>query len=175
LLAARRTDRKFIGFDLKKEYVELAAKRLNTTFTENASGITTGQPVRLRTDFPDTKQSRRIYFKSRHLNASDAAVFEYILFQTVNSSDQNADAELSHNQIAAATKLSRRTVIRSVKRLADVDLIQTMKDAEWHRGHANLIAIASSLLVPIEMQPSVTNRQNRRRRGTSVRLPLACH
>jgi hypothetical protein len=40
-------------------------------------------------------------------------------------------------------------VIRSIKRLADLKLIETVKDAEWHRGRSNRVAIAASLLVPI--------------------------
>lgn len=151
LLAAQRTGRKSVGFDIKREYVEIAAKRLNTAFTEHISVINPGQTVRLRTDFPDTPKSRRIYLKSRNLNVSDAAVFEYILLQTVNSAGQKAAAELSHNEIAAATQLSRSTVIRSVKRLTDAKLIETTKDAEWHRGIANRIAVGCSLLLPIEV------------------------
>ena len=112
--------------------------------------INPGQPVRLRTDFPDTAKSRRIYLKSRNLNASDAAFFEYVLSQTVISSERNAAAELSHNQIAAATKLSRRTVIRSIERLEKAELIQTVRHEEWHRGNDNQIAVATSLLVPLE-------------------------
>jgi hypothetical protein len=108
-----------------------------------------GQPVRLRTDFPDTPKSRRIYLKSRNLNASDAAVFEFILSKTVNADGHIAAAELSHNQIVAATGISRSTVIRSIKRLADLKLIETVKDAEWHRGRSNRVAIAASWLVPI--------------------------
>jgi CRP-like cAMP-binding protein len=96
--------------------------------------ISPGQPVRLRTDFPDTAKSRRIYFRSRGLNVSDAAVFEFILSQTVNADGHKAAAELSHNQIAAATGLSRRTVIRSIERLEKAALIETMKHKEWHRG-----------------------------------------
>jgi DNA modification methylase len=149
LKAAQRTGRKFIGFDIKKEYVELAANRLSTTFTEHTTVINPGQQVRLRTDFPDTKQSRRIYFQSRKLNVSDAAVFEFILLKTVNGDGQRASAELSHNQIAAATTLSRRTVIRSIERLERVGMIETAKHEQWHMGNANRIAVAPSLLVPV--------------------------
>ena len=111
--------------------------------------INPGQPVRLRTDFPDTAKSRRIYLKSRNLNASDAAVFEFVLSKTVSSNGRTAAAELSHNQIATATGISRSTVIRSIKRLADLKLIETVKDAEWHRGRSNRVGIAASLLVPL--------------------------
>jgi DNA modification methylase len=149
LVAAQRCGRRWMGFDSKKEYVELAAKRLNTTFTENVTVMNPGQPVRLRTDFPDTAKSRRIYLESRNLNASDAAVFESILSVTVNSLNRRAAIELSHNQIVAATGISRSTVIRSIKRLADITLIETVKDEEWHRGHSNRVGIAASLLVPI--------------------------
>ena len=149
LIVAKRLGRHFIGIDIKKEYVELAAKRLNTTFTQHITVINPGQPVRLRTDFPNTPKSRRIYLESRNLNASDAAVFELILSMTVNSLDRKAAIELSHNQIVAATGISRSTVIRSIKRLADLKLIETVKDAEWHRGRSNRVAIAASWLVPI--------------------------
>jgi SAM-dependent methyltransferase len=98
LLAAQRLGRRWIGFDLKKEYVELAAKRLGTTYTEHGTAILPGQPVRLRTDFPDNAQSRRIYFQSRRLNSSDAAVFEYVLSKTVFSDERNVAVELSHNR-----------------------------------------------------------------------------
>jgi site-specific DNA-methyltransferase (adenine-specific)/site-specific DNA-methyltransferase (cytosine-N4-specific) len=170
LVAAQRLGRRWIGFDSKREYVELAAKRLKTTFTEHTSVITPGQPVRLRTDFPDTAKSRRIYLKSRKLNASDSTVFELILSKTVNADGQTAAAELSHNDIAAATKLSRRTVIRSIERLEKAGFIGTVKHEEWHRGNANRIAIASSLLVALEVGASATPGGNGRSRGT--RLPL---
>jgi ribosomal protein L11 methylase PrmA len=149
LIAAQRLGRRWIGFDSKREYVEIAANRLHATFTENVTVINPGQPVRLRTDFPNTPKSRRIYLESRNLNASDAAVFELILSMTVNSLDRKAAIELSHNQIVAATGISRSTVIRSIKRLADLRLIETVKDAEWHRGRSNRVGIAASLLVPI--------------------------
>ena len=149
LIAAKRLRRKFIGFDAKKEYVELAAQRLNAPFSEHLPTIHPGQPVRLRTDFPNTPKSRRIYLESQNLNASDAAVFELILSMTVNSLDRKAAIELSHNQIVAATGISRSTVIRSIKRLEDLKLIDTVKDAEWHRGRSNRVGIAASLLVPI--------------------------
>ena len=103
LIAAQLLGRRWIGFDSKREYVEIAAQRLNTIFTEHASVIAPGQRVRLRTDFPDTAKSRRIYLKGRNLNASDAAVFEFILSKTVEGDGHNPAAELSHNQIAAAT------------------------------------------------------------------------
>jgi ribosomal protein L11 methylase PrmA len=148
LIAAQRLGRRWIGFDSKREYVEIAASRLDATFTEHITVIKPGQPVRLRTDFPDTAKSRRIYLESRNLNASDAAVFELILSMTVNSSDRKAAIEMSHNQIVAATGISRSTVIRSIKRLADLKLIDTVKDEEWHRGHSNRVGIAASLLVP---------------------------
>jgi hypothetical protein len=148
LCAAKLTGRRWIGFDSKREYVEIAASRLDATFTEHITIIKPGQPVRLRTDFPDTAKSRRIYLESRNLNASDAAVFELILSMTVNSSDRKAAIEMSHNQIVAATGISRSTVIRSIKRLADLKLIDTVKDEEWHRGHSNRVGIAASLLVP---------------------------
>ena len=141
----------------------------NTAFTEHITVINPGQPVRLRTDFPDNPKSRRLYFRGRSRNGSDAAVFEFILSQTVNSAGQRAAAELSHNQIAAATQLSRSTVIRSVKRLADLNLIETLKNAEWHRGIANRIAVGSSLLVPIEALPSVTRATNGRKHDTRPR------
>ena len=118
-------------------------------YAEHVSTIRHCQPVRLRTDFPDTPKSRRIYLKSRNLNASDAAVFEFILSKTMNADGHIAAAELSHNQIVAATGISRSTVIRSIKRLADLKLIETVKDAEWHRGRSNRVAIAASWLVPI--------------------------
>ena len=149
LVAAQRLGRRWIGFDIKKEYVQLAAKRLNTTFTEHITVINPGQPVRLRTEFPDTSKSRRIYLNSRGLNVSDAAVFEFILANTVSSDERNAAIEMSHNQIVAATGISRSTVIRSIKRLADITLIETVKDEDWHRGHSNRVGIAASLLVPI--------------------------
>src|ERR1035438_3093411 len=97
LIAAQRLGRRWIGFDSKREYVEIAANRLHATFTENVTVINPGQPVRLRTDFPDTAKSRRIYLKSRNLNASDAAVFEFVLSKTVSSNGRTAAAELSHN------------------------------------------------------------------------------
>lgn len=150
LIAAQRLGRKFIGIDILKEYVELAAKRLQTTYTEQVTTIAPGRAVRLRSDFPDTAKSRQLYFKSRSLNASDAAVFEYILSRTVNSAERSCSAEISHNQIAAATKLSRRTVIRGIDRLKDTELIETTKDKEWHRGRPNRIAVSSALLVPLE-------------------------
>ena len=107
------------------------------------------------------------------MNPSDAAVFEFILSQTVNSDGQKAAAELSHNQIAAATKLSRRTVIRSVERLEKAGLIETQKHEQWHRGNANRIALASSLLVALENDPSATSGGNGRDRGTRLRLAVA--
>jgi ribosomal protein L11 methylase PrmA len=149
LITAKRLGRDFIGFDIKKEYVELAAKRLDTQFSEHVLTINPGQAVRLRTDFPDTAKSRRIYLESRNLNASDAAVLELILSMTVNSSDRKAAIEMSHNHIVATTGISRSTVIRSIKRLADLKLIETVKDAEWHRGRSNRVGIAASLLVPL--------------------------
>jgi len=175
LLAAKHTGRKFIGFDIKREYVELAASRLNTAFTEHVTTINPGQPVRLRTDFPDTAKSRRIYFKSLRLNVSDAAVFEFVLSMTVNSSDRTAAAELSHNQIAAATKLSRRTVTRSIDRLKEAKLIETAMHQEWRRGHPNRITLVSSLLVPLEVAPIVTNDRKRRVADNTVRLAVAGH
>ena len=149
LVAAQRLGRRWIGFDAKKEYFELAAQRLDAPFSEHLPTIHPGQPVRLRTDFPNTPKSRRIYLESRNLNASDAAAFESILSVTVNSLNRRAAIELSHNQIVAATGISRSTVIRSIKRLADITLIETVKDEEWHRGHSNRVVIAASLLVPI--------------------------
>ena len=166
LLAAQRLRRRWIGFDIKKEYVELAAKRLNAPFSEHLPTINPGQPVRLRIDFPGNTKSRRIYLKSRGLNASDAAVLEFVLSQTVNSTKHNAVAELSHNQIVAAIGISRSTVIRSIKRLADLKLIETVKNSEWHRGIANRIAVGSSFLLPLELSPSFINT----RRDTSLRL-----
>ena len=171
LVAAQRLGRRWIGFDSKREYVEIAAKRLNTTFTEKVTVINHG-PVRLRTEFPDTAKCRRLYFQSRNLNASDAAVFEFILSMTVRSDERKAAAELSHNHIAAATKLSRRTVIRSVERLEKAGLIETQKHEQWHRGNANRIAVASSLLVALETDPSATHGGNGRGRGT--RLSRLC-
>jgi hypothetical protein len=103
LVSAHRLGRRWIGFDIKREYVEIAAKRLDATYTEHIAVINPGQPVRLRTDFPDTAKSRRIYLQSRKLNASDSAVFELILSKTVNSEGHTTAAELSHNQIVAAT------------------------------------------------------------------------
>jgi SAM-dependent methyltransferase len=111
LVAAQRLGRRWIGFDIKREYVELAAQRLNATFSEHVPTIHPGQPVRLRTDFPDTAQSRRIYFKSRGLNVSDAAIFELIVSNTVTSDERKAAAALSHNHIAAATGISRSTIV----------------------------------------------------------------
>src|ERR1035441_1812259 len=70
LIAAKRLGRRWIGFDSKREYVEIAASRLDATFTEHITVINPGQPVRLRTDFPNTPKSRRIYLESRNLNAS---------------------------------------------------------------------------------------------------------
>jgi DNA modification methylase len=160
LVAAQRLGRRWIGFDTKHEYVE------------HVVTINAGQTVRLRTDFPDTAKSRRIYFRSRNLNASDAAVFEYILSNTVASGERKSAAELSHNQIAAATKLSRRTVIRSIGRLEEAELIETVKHEDWHRGNANRIAIASSLLVALEVGSSATSGGNGRDRGT--RLSRLC-
>jgi SAM-dependent methyltransferase len=166
LLAAKHTGRKFIGIDIKKEYVELAARRLNTAYTEHIKILNPGHPVRLRTDFPDTAKSRCIYFRSRGLKVSDAAIFEFVLSMTVNSSDRTAAAELSHNQIASVTKLSRRTVIRSIERQEKAGLIETVKHEEWHRGNANRIALSSSLLVPLELLPSATKATTRRDGGT---------
>jgi len=167
LVAAQRLGRRWIGFDIKREYVEIAANRIDAKFTEHVASINPGQPVRLRTDFPDTAKSRRIYFKSRNLNGSDAAVFELILSRTVNSSDRKAAAQISYSEIATATYLSRRTVLRSIKRLTDVRLIETMKDQEWHRGRPNRVALPSSLLVPIESQASDTKASNHRHTVTS--------
>ena len=169
LLAAQRLRRRWIGFDIKKEYVELAAKRLNAPFSEHLPTINPGQPVRLRIDFPGNTKSRRIYLKSRGLNASDAAVLEFVLSQTVNSTKHNAVAELSHNQIVAAIGISRSTVIRSIKRLVGLDLVETVKDEEWHRGRSNQVGIAASLLVPIEIEPSVTQTGRSRRDGTRLK------
>jgi len=98
LVAAQQTGRSFVGIDIKRQYIELAAERLRTTFSEHAEVFRSGQPVRLRTDFPDTAKSRRIYFESRGLNASDAGVFEFVLKQTVNGSERKADAELCTTQ-----------------------------------------------------------------------------
>ena len=148
LIAAQRLGRRWIGFDSKKEYVELTAKRLNAPFSEHLPTINPGQAVRLRTDFPDNAKSLRIFLKSQNLNTSDAAVFEHVMSLTVNSCDRKAAIEMSHNQIVAATGISRSTVIRSIKRLADLKLIDTVKDEEWHRGHSNRVGIAASLLVP---------------------------
>jgi ribosomal protein L11 methylase PrmA len=170
LVAAQRCGRRWVGFDSKRQYVELAAKRLNTNFTEHASVINPGQPVRLRTDFPDTTPSRRIYFKSRGLNASDAAVFELILSNTVYSDAHKATAELSHNQIAAAAKLSRRTVTRSIERLKEVKVIETAMHEDWYRGRANRIAIVPSLLVPLEGRPIVTSARRSRDRDNRLQL-----
>jgi len=170
LLAAQSLRRKFIGIDIKKDYVELAAKRLRTTFTERVTIINSNDPARLRTDFPDTAKSRRIYFESRHLNVSDAAVFELILSKTVNSESHIATAELSHNQIAAATKLSRRTVTRCIERLKEAKIIETAMHKDWYRGRANRIAIAPSLLVPLEGRPIVTVERKRRHRDNRLRL-----
>ena len=169
LLAAQHTRRRFIGIDIRKEYVQIAAKRLDTNFSEHAAIVQPGQRVRLRTDFPDTAKSRRIYFESRGLNASDAAVFEVILARTVNAAERRAAASISHNQIAAATKLSRRTVIRSIERLESAMLLETEKHEEWNRGNPNRISIAESLLVPVEVHPSVTAYGKRWIRGTRFR------
>ena len=149
LCAATITKRRGIGIEINRNYAEIAARRVKTTFTEHVSTIRHCQPVRLRTDFPDTPKSRRIYLKSRNLNASDATVFEFILSKTVNADGHIAAIEISHNQIVAATGISRSTVIRSIKRLADMKLIETLKDADWHRGRSNRVRIAASLLVPI--------------------------
>jgi hypothetical protein len=166
LVAAQRCGRCWIGFDSKREYVEIAASRLNALFTEHITVINPGQPVRLRTDFPDNAKSRRIYLRSRKLNVSDATVFEFILSTTVDADGHKAAAELSHNQIAAATGLSRRTVIRSIERLEKAALIETMKHKEWHRGNANRIAVASSFLVPLEIGASDNCGGKDRGRGT---------
>jgi site-specific DNA-methyltransferase (adenine-specific)/site-specific DNA-methyltransferase (cytosine-N4-specific) len=166
LCAARLTNRRGIGIEINRNYVGIAASRLDATFTEHITIINPGQPVRLRTDFPNTPKSRRIYLESRSLNASDAAVFELILSMTVNSSDRKAAIELSHNQIVAATKLSRRTVIRSIGRLEEAGFIETVKHQQWHRGNANRIAVAGSLLVPLETGASATPGRNERNRGT---------
>jgi hypothetical protein len=173
LVAAQRCGRRWIGFDSKREYVEIAAGRLNVAAREHTAVIAPGQPVRLRTDFPGTKQSRRIYLKTRNLNPSDAAVFEFVLSKTVDADGHNAAAELSHNQIATATKLSRRTVIRSVERLEKATLIETVKHEEWHRGNANRVAVASSLLVPLGSCASATSGEQNRGRGTRLRLAVA--
>jgi DNA-binding transcriptional ArsR family regulator len=85
-----------------------------------------------------------------------------ILGRTVLSADRKPATELSHNQIAVATKLSRRTVIRSISRLQDADLIETEKNDQWHRGNANRISVASRLLLPVEVGPSVTQRRRAR-------------
>jgi len=172
LLAAQHTGRRFIGIDIRKEYIELAAKRLGANFSEQAAIIQPGQRVRLRTDFPDTAKSRRICFESRGLNASDAVVFEFVLKQTANGSERKADAELSHNHIAAATKLSRRTVIRAIERLENATLLETEKHEDWHRGNANRITIAQSLLVPLDCGASVTAGGSGRMRGTPATMSV---
>jgi site-specific DNA-methyltransferase (adenine-specific) len=170
LLAAKQTGRRYVGIETKKEYVQIAANRLMTTYTEHNATLDAGEPVRLRTDFPDSHKEWLIYFGSRGLNRSDAAVFEFILSKTVNSDEPKPAAELSHNQIATATKLSRRTVIRSISRLQDADLIDTEKDNQWHRGRPNRVSIAAPLLVPLEIRPSVTTAARMRRGGTSLRI-----
>ena len=168
LSAAKRLGRTFIGIDIKKEYVELAAKRLNALFSEHLPIIKPDHPVRLRTDFPETAKARRIYFKSQNLSVSDAVVFEHILSKTVNSAERRPGAEISHNEIAAATDVPRRTVIRALSRLKDGKFIGTTKDDEWHRGRANRIDIASSFLVPLELHPSDTSTRQRREDGTRL-------
>jgi DNA modification methylase len=47
LVSAHRLGRCWIGFDIKREYVEIAASRLDATFTEHITIINPGQPVRL--------------------------------------------------------------------------------------------------------------------------------
>ena len=132
-----------------------------------------GQPVRLRTDFPATPKSRRVYFHCRNLNPSDAAVFEFVLSKTVNADGHKAAAELSHNQIATATKLSRRTAIRCVEHLEKAGLIETAKHKEWFRRNANRIAVAGSLLVPLEIGTSASFGETRQKGGTKRRLAVA--
>jgi len=169
LVAAKTVGKRtWLGFDIKREYVELAAKRLETSFSEHVTVIQPDQPVRLRSDFPDTAKSRRIYFKSRGLTASDAATFEHILTVTVHSEKKFASSSLSVNQIAKATKFSRRTVIRSIQRLRKAGLIETIQDSEWFRGRSSVVAVASSLLLPLEIGPSVTSIEGSRQRVTRL-------
>lgn len=170
LRAAQLIERQWIGFDSKKEYVQLAAERLQTSYTEHIAAINPGQQVRLRTDFPSTKPSRRIYLKSRNMNVSDAAVFEFILSNTVDADSHQPAAEISYNRIATATKLSRRTVIRSIERLEKAALIVTAKHEEWFRQNANRIAVADSVLLPLEVGASVTSAENGHQTGTRLRV-----
>src|ERR1700690_305394 len=129
LAAAQDTGRRSIGIDIMSNYVAGARKWLKG-------------------------RTRKTDFTVLGLNASDAIVFEFIRRKTVNSSRRRRAAELSQSEIAPATKLSRRTVIRALSRLKDESLIEITKDPDWYRGRPNRIVVASSLPVPVKGQPS---------------------
>jgi len=97
-------------------------------------------------------------------------VFELILSNTVNSDGHKAATELSHNQIAAATGLSRRTVTRSIERLKKVNVIETAMHEDWYLGRPNRIAITSPLLVPLEDRPIVTIDRKSRKRDNRLQV-----
>lgn len=156
LKAAANTQRTWIGIEVKKEYSELAANRLNAPVSTHVTAITPGRPVRLKTDFPETAKARRVYFKLQGLNASDAAVFEHILSMTVLSNETRSSAAISVNEISKAIHFNWRTVIRSLNRLGAAGLIERTQDIEWFKGRSSVIAVPHNLLVPLDVVPTVT-------------------
>src|SRR5579863_729658 len=171
LLAAQSLDRKIVGFDVNQKYVEIAKERLaRESFKRH--GYTPDVPslqkvVRLRSDFPQRSRLRRAFLMEKGFTESDVRVFGFVLDRTVQSPEHKESAHLSVNRIVADCGLSRSTVIRSIKKLSDGNLIEVSKDAQWNRHRASEIKISPSITEVVAGQTSVITF----RRGTSFGKP----
>jgi DNA modification methylase len=135
-VAALRLGRSFVGFEIVPKYVALAKARLNRTqkvSAEDGSSAVPNQP-----------KSRKAFVLSKGLNKSDARIFNLVCERTQNAFETATSLSLS--DIADATTFSRRTVIRSMQRLRESDLIHTWRSATLHHHAGSLIGIAPNLM-----------------------------
>jgi site-specific DNA-methyltransferase (adenine-specific) len=100
----------------------------------------------------------------RGYNESDVKVFAYVLGETANSPEHKQAASLSVNRIATACGLSRSTIMRSLKRLYDGDLVVIRQNPDWQRHRASEIGIADSIIEKVKIGTSVTSDCDETRR-----------